>query len=58
MKTWRKNRAEMRERERERARWLERGGLEDDELGNVFGKNSSIEVKRPKQREIRKKMSP
>ena len=48
----------MRERERERARWLERGGLEDDELGNVFGKNSSIEVKRPKQREIRKKMSP
>ena len=45
-------------REREKARWLERGRLEDDELGNVFGKNSSIEVKRPKQREIRKKMSP
>ena len=39
----------------ERERWLEWGGLEDDELGNVFGKNSSIEVKRPKQREIRKK---
>ena len=39
MKTWRKNRAEM--REREKARWLERGRLEDDELGNVFGKNSS-----------------